>query len=32
MKIGDEMCDDGNFDDNDGCSSKCVREEGFDCK
>lgn len=24
-------CDDGNTEDNDGCSSECVLEEGFKC-
>lgn len=27
----DEKCDDGNTDDNDGCSSKCDYETGFKC-
>jgi cysteine-rich repeat protein len=26
-----EECDDGNLKDGDGCSSKCVREDGFEC-
>ncbi len=26
-----EVCDDGNDDDNDGCSALCVREDGFVC-
>lgn len=27
-----EECDDGNLLDNDGCSSTCKIEEGFDCR
>ncbi|HRE88910.1 MAG TPA: TonB-dependent receptor, partial [Myxococcota bacterium] len=30
IRIG-EQCDDGNVDDNDGCSSTCVREAGYTC-
>lgn len=28
---GNENCDDGNTNDNDGCSSVCVLEPGFSC-
>lgn len=27
----DEECDDGNYEDGDGCSSECKREAGFVC-
>lgn len=27
-----EECDDGNHNDNDGCSSKCTKEDGFNCQ
>ena len=30
IRIG-EQCDDGNVDNNDGCSSTCVREQGYTC-
>jgi cysteine-rich repeat protein len=29
--VEDELCDDGNTDDGDGCSRECVREVGFVC-
>ncbi len=30
-KDGDEACDDGDFDDGDGCSSSCTVEDGWQC-
>ncbi len=30
-KTGNEECDDGNVEDNDGCSSQCTKEAGFNC-
>ncbi|MCA9580182.1 MAG: lamin tail domain-containing protein [Myxococcales bacterium] len=30
-KMADEECDDGNFDSFDGCSSKCVIEDAYEC-
>lgn len=31
IKKTDEMCDDGNITNNDGCSSKCIIEEDYSC-
>lgn len=31
IKRKDRMCDDGNIFDNDGCSSNCIVEPGYEC-